>query len=106
QNHPLWLSPLYNESANHQVVAHLHKGASAEVGQIGGIYQVVTNDIQVDPFGRCRGDIRKLVAATECVLHMRMGLRADSAQPITKIAGRSLIEINDVGAAAIDREVT
>ena len=71
-----------------------------------GIYQVVTNDIEVDPFGRCRGDIGKLVGANECVLHKRMGLRARLAQPITKIAGRSLIETNDVGAAAIDREIT
>src|SRR5438067_151619 len=31
QNHPLWLTPLYNESANHHVVARLHKGASAEI---------------------------------------------------------------------------
>src|SRR5258705_11214 len=31
-NHTLWLSPLYNESANHHVIARLHKGASAEIG--------------------------------------------------------------------------
>src|SRR5438477_11529394 len=31
QNQPLWLTPLYNESANHHVVARLHKGASAEI---------------------------------------------------------------------------
>jgi hypothetical protein len=35
-----------------------------------------------------------------------MRLRARLAQPITKIAGRRLIETNDVGAAAIDREIT
>jgi hypothetical protein len=35
-----------------------------------------------------------------------MGLRARLAQPITKIAGRILIEANDVGVAAIDREIT
>jgi hypothetical protein len=35
-----------------------------------------------------------------------MALRAGLAQPITKIAWRSLIEINDVGAAAIDRKIT
>jgi len=35
-----------------------------------------------------------------------MALRARLAQPITKIAGRSLIETNDVGDAAIDREIT
>src|SRR4029077_21237660 len=108
QNHPLWLSPLYNESANHHVVAGLHNSASAELGQIGGCgsYQVVSNDIEVDPFGRCRGDIGKLVVANECVLHKRMVLRARLAQPITEIAGRSLIEIDDIGAAAIDREIT
>src|SRR4029077_15212860 len=70
------------------------------------IYQIVTNDIEVDPFGRCRGDIGKLVGANECVLHKRMVLRARLAQPITKIARRSLIETNDVGVAAIDREIT
>jgi hypothetical protein len=35
-----------------------------------------------------------------------MALRARLAQPITKIAWRSLIETNDIGAAAIDREIT
>jgi hypothetical protein len=35
-----------------------------------------------------------------------MALWARLAQPITKIAGRNLIETNDVGAAAIDREIT
>src|SRR5207249_8857444 len=72
----------------------------------GRIYQVVTNDIEVDPFRRCRGNIGVLVGASECVLHIRMGLRARLAQPITKVPGRSLIETNDVGAAAIDREIT
>src|SRR5205814_1800087 len=77
-NDALWLSPFYNEPANHQVVARLHKGASAEISQIGscGSYQVVTNDIEVDPFRRCRGDIGKLIAANECILHKRMALRA------------------------------
>ena len=51
QNHPLWLCPLYNEPSNHQVVARLRKGASAEIGQIRDCYQVVTNDIEVDAFG-------------------------------------------------------
>jgi hypothetical protein len=37
---------------------------------------------------------------------MWVALRARLAQPITKIAGRTLIETNDVGAAAIDREIT
>ena len=106
QNHPLWLCPLYNEPSNHQVVARLRKGARAEIGQIGDCYQVIANDIEVDPFGRCRGDIGKLVGASECVLHKRMGLWARLAKPIAKIAGRSLIEINDVGVATIDREIT
>ena len=53
-----------------------------------------------------RGDIGQLIAANECILHKWMVLRARLAQPITKIAGRSLIEPNDVGAAAIDREIT
>ena len=30
-NHPLWLSPLNNEPANHHVVAGLHKAASTNV---------------------------------------------------------------------------
>ena len=53
-NHVLWLSPLYDEPANHHVVARLHKGASAEIAQIGGwgIYQVVTNNIEINAFRR------------------------------------------------------
>src|SRR6476620_11429502 len=31
QNHSLWLSPLNNKTANHHVVASLHKAASANV---------------------------------------------------------------------------
>ena len=82
--------------------------ARAQIAQIGGcgVYQIVTNDIEVDPFGRGRGDIGKLIGATECVLNKRMLLRARLTKPITKIAGRSLIEINDICAAAIDREIT
>ena len=68
--------------------------------------QIVTDDVEVDPFGRRRGDIRVLIAASESVLHIRMELGARLAQPITKIAGRILIETHDVGVAAIDREIT
>ena len=106
QNQPFWLSPLYNETANHYVIVRLHKGASTEITQMGcGIYQVITDDVEVDAFGRRRGDIGKLIGATECVLHKRMALRARLAEPITKITGRSLVEINDVGRAAIDRKI-
>src|SRR5207244_13365782 len=73
-------------------------------GGEGRTCQIITNDIEVDPFGRCRGNIGILIGASECVLHIWMWLRARLAQPITKIAWRSLIEINDVGAAAIDGE--
>jgi len=34
------------------------------------------------------------------------GLAGTPTQPITEIAGWNLIEINDVGVAAIDREIT
>ena len=30
-NHPLWSGPLNNETANHHVVARLHKAASTDV---------------------------------------------------------------------------
>src|ERR1044071_8951381 len=84
QNHLLWFSPLYDESANHQVITRLHKRASAEIGQMRrrGAYQIVANDIEVNPFGRRRGDVRKLVTARECVLHKWMLLRTKLAQPI------------------------
>src|SRR5437870_8148236 len=32
-NHPFWLSPLNNKTANHYIVARLHKAASANVAQ-------------------------------------------------------------------------
>src|SRR5207253_9104952 len=32
-NHPLWLSSLDDEPANHHVVARLHKGASTDVAE-------------------------------------------------------------------------
>ena len=81
QNHPLWLSSLYDEPANHHVIARLNKAAGTEIAQIGGcgIYQVVTDDIEVDPFWRCRRDIGRLPAAGKRVLHERMQLRTDLA---------------------------
>jgi hypothetical protein len=70
-----------------------------------GAFPVVTNDIEIDPSGdvaeiseKCWGKRMRSAHGDE--------LRAGLAQPITKIAGRRLIEINDVGVAAIDRKIT
>src|SRR5438477_5922274 len=71
----------------------------------GRIHQVVTYDIEIDAFGRCKSDVGGLAWTTNRILHIRVCLRAGSAQPIAVVAGRILIEINDPGAAAIDREI-
>src|SRR5436190_20713514 len=71
----------------------------------GRIHQVVANDIEIDRFGRCKSDVGILAWTTKCVLHVWMRLRAGRAQPITEVAGRSLIEIDNLAGAAIDREI-
>src|SRR5206468_4982195 len=61
--------------------------------------------VQIDPFRRYGRDVRGLAEASKCILDIRMVLRAGRAQPVTKITIRVLIEIDNVGAAAIDREI-
>src|SRR6266446_4625811 len=70
----------------------------------GRIHQVVTNDVEIDAFRRCNGDVGRLAWATKCILDVRVCLRAGRAQPITVVTGRILIEIDDVSGAAINRE--
>src|ERR1041385_2124184 len=70
------------------------------------IYQVVTNDIEVDAFRRCRGDVQKLASTNERILNIRMCLRARIAQPIPQIAARVLIETENIGHATVDGEIT
>ena len=67
--------------------------------------KVVTNNIEIDPLGRCRRDIGRLPKTTNRILYVRVHLRTAGAQPITEIVVRNLIEIDDVGPAAIDREI-
>ena len=70
------------------------------------IYQIIADDVEVDALGRCRRNIGRLFGASECVLHIRMRLWAGLTQPVAEVSVRILIERNDVGAAAIDREIT
>ena len=80
QNDALWLSPFTINPPIIRLSPVCTKARVLRLRHIGGCgsYQVVTDDIEVDPFGRCRGDIGKLIAANECILHIRMGLRAAS----------------------------
>jgi hypothetical protein len=71
----------------------------------GGSHQVITDNVEVDAFRRRRRDVGRLSGANNRILRIRMRLGTRGAQPITKIEGRSLIETNDVGPAAIDREI-
>src|SRR5437762_2622669 len=69
------------------------------------IHQVVTNDIEIDAFRRCKGDIGKLAWTAKRILDIRVCLRAGRAQPITEVAGRILIEIDYLATAAINRKI-
>src|ERR1041384_2336055 len=56
------------------------------------IYQIVTDDVEIDAFGRCRGDIGILASANKRILHIQMCLRAGLAEPITQIAARAWLK--------------
>src|SRR5262245_28834221 len=71
----------------------------------GHIYQVVADDIEVDPFRRCRGDIGILASTNERILHVRMCLWTGLAQPITQIAAGVLIEIDNVIDTTVDGKI-
>ena len=72
---------------------------------MGAFAQVVTDDIEVDAFRRCRRDIGILARTTERILHVWIWLRARIAKPITKIAARVLIETDNVDDAAVDGKI-
>jgi hypothetical protein len=67
--------------------------------------QIVTDDIEIDAFRRCKGCVGILAGATKCILDIWMRLWAARAEPVPEVAGRSLIEIDDLAGAAIDRKI-
>src|SRR6476620_10037001 len=71
----------------------------------GRTLQVVTNHIEVDPFGRCRGDIGRLSNTAYSILNVRMRLRTGWTYPVAEILVRILIEVDDISDTAVDREV-
>src|SRR5204862_427320 len=83
--HRLWSTSPNNKAANHHVVTRLHKAPSADVTQRHSI-QVITDNIQIDSFRRCRGDIGRLPGAGKSILHIWTWLRARIAQPLHEIA--------------------
>src|SRR5207244_2233649 len=88
------------------VIVEITYRSSRSTSTLWPVRQVVTDNIKINTLWRRRCDVGILSRATECVLDVGMCLWASSAQPVTEIAARILIEIDDICEAAIDREIT
>src|SRR4051812_5556823 len=64
-DHPLGSSALNNKTANHHVLARLNKAAGADVTKaaLTCLNQIVANNVEINPLGRCRPDVGRLSCA-------------------------------------------
>src|SRR5712692_109184 len=106
QNYFLLSAARDDNSADHDIVAGLDKGARGNVPKLRRqTHQVVANDVQANAFRRSGSDIGKLTHTTKGILHIRIHLWAGAAEPIPEIAARVLIEADDIGISAVYRKI-